>query len=80
MLLSLLALQVLLLLFATGEEVVFLTLAVGEFLLGLLDVLLYQHNGLALRPLVLGILTGEAQTAVHLREVLGTEDKHQLVL
>ena len=37
-------------------------------------------HGLTLRPLVLRILANKAQTAVHLIEVFGREDKHQPIL
>lgn len=44
------------------------------------DLSLLGTDSLALRPLVLSILTHEAQAAVHLIEVLRREDKHQTVL
>ena len=51
-----------------------------QLLVLIIHLLLLSLYSLALHLLVRRVLTDERETAVHLGQVLGTEDKHQLVL
>ena len=66
--------------FATVEQIVFLPFRLHQFFLGFGQLFLHRLDSLTLCPLVLGVLPGEAHSAVHLCEILGAEDEHQLVL
>ena len=51
-----------------------------KLLVLVVDLCLLGSYGLSLCALVLGILAHEAQAPVHLHQILGREDKHDLVL
>ena len=44
------------------------------------DLFFFGFDGIALGTLIGGVFAHEAQSAVHLRQVVGTEDEHQLAL
>ena len=67
-------------LFTTIQQGILLALRTGEFLVSLLHLRLHRHNGFALSLLIGSILSHEAQAAIHLREILGAEDKQHLAL
>ena len=65
---------------ALMEQIALLPLHVAQLRVLVGNLPAFCLHGLALCTLVVGILTHETQTAIHLVEVLGREDEHQLVL
>ena len=80
LLLYLFVLQRFFLLFTTIEQIVFLSLGSLQFVIGLLHLCLHRNHGFALRLLIRCVFVDKAHPAVHLREVLGTEDEHHTTL
>ena len=80
LLLILLGLQLALCLLALVEQLVFGALGLLQLAVLLVQFLLFLFDEFALRPLVCRIFAHEAQASVSLRQTLGTEDEHQLIL
>ena len=80
LLLCLLTFQRLAFLLTFIQEVVLVTTNLLQLLVLLVYLRLFGFQRLALRLLIRGVLTHKAQTAVHLREVMGREYEHQAVL
>ena len=80
LLLHLFAFERLVLLDAAVEQYVLLLLGLCELIVFLLHLRSLGLHHLALHSLVGGIFAHEPHASEHLGKVLGTEDKHQLVL
>ena len=80
LLLRLLALQGVLLLLSLIEQVALVALGILQLLMLVVHLVLLRLYCLALSLLVGRVLAHEGQAAVHLRQTLGTKDKHQFVL
>ena len=72
--------QSLLLLFIAIQQIILLSLGVGQLLQRLRHHLLHGLHSFTLCPLVNRIFAHETHTTVHLCKVVGTEDKHQTLM